>query len=159
MIHPRDFILEYVEPAHDLLRKNIALTHLAAHALAQMDILAEVTAIWVHAHGPDTTSKFDPRTFRDPLGNRHPVLAVIRDPHDSHKHGVLRNKSRAISKGQRPEVTPKAAFVVGKSYVGGPLTRYNIVTLTDNDGKEWQVHELLFQAATAWETELQALNL
>jgi hypothetical protein len=109
MVHPRHFISEYVDPAIELYRTNRTVKHLAVHAMTQVDLLAAVVALW-KAKQP-TLKRGQERKFREQLGAREPVLALIQDAHDCHKHGGLtRTTAVAASQGQRPEQKTKFGF-------------------------------------------------
>lgn len=105
MIHPRDFITEYVEPAIALWRKNPNVKHLAVHAITQVDVLAEIVALWTLLAGRPTLDRGEASKFRDNLGAREPVLAIIRDAHDSHKHAHYAARPQRLLRrdsGQKP---------------------------------------------------------
>jgi hypothetical protein len=89
MIHPRDFITEYVDPAIALWRQNQHVKHLAVHAITEVDVLAAIVALWTRLAGRRTLPQREESEFRNKLGAREPALALIRDAHDSHKHGAL----------------------------------------------------------------------
>jgi len=161
VIHPRAFIQEYVEPSTELYRTNRPVTHLAVHALTQMDVLAEVVALWTLSGGTGhCVSKDEVTRFRNDLGRRESILAVVRDGHDSHKHGNLGRKTAInASRGQRPEPKTKFGFFVGRTPVGGRLTRFEVLVLKLDDGTEMEIFDLLRKARLAWERELGRLGL
>ena len=100
MIYPCDFITEYVQPAIALWRENQNVKHLAVHAITEVDVLAEIVALWTLLAGRRTLDRGEASEFRDELGAREPALVVIRDAHDSHKHGALdRRTATAASQG------------------------------------------------------------
>ncbi len=151
MIDPRSFRAEYVQPAIACWQANQNVKHLAVHAITQVDVLAEIVALW-------KSQKVS--QFRDQLGVREPILAIIRDAHDSHKHGMLgRGNATHVSLGQRPEQVPKHAFFVGETFLGGPLTPYDELVLVLNNGTDKSIFVLLHEAMEAWERELIWLGL
>ena len=156
MMSTRQFIAEYVEPSMELFRTNSTVTHLAAHAIAQIDVLAEIVALSTFCGAQGTAEeRAYVREFRDDLGKRHPILAVIRDAHDSHKHGELHRKTAlSVSKGQRPEAVTQAGFFAGVSFFDGPPTLYQVMVLILDDGTQKEIYQLLFDAKRAWEREL-----
>jgi hypothetical protein len=160
MIHPRSFIAEYVDPALALWRKDQNAKHLAAHTIAQIDVLAEIVALWTLLAGRRTLGRDEARKFRDCLGVRQPALAIIRDAHDSHKHGALdRITARAISQGQRPEVATGYGIFLDVTPLDGPPTPLIFLVLVLNDGTEKRVDTLLREAMEAWGRELTRLGL
>ena len=51
VVHPRTFLAEFTAPAVEAWRVNQSGKHLAVHAIAQLDILAEVAANWTLSAG------------------------------------------------------------------------------------------------------------
>jgi hypothetical protein len=146
MIHPRTFITEYVDPAIALWRKTPDVKHLAVHAITQVDVLAEMVALW--------TSQ-NVRQFRDDLGAREPALKIIRDAHNSHKHGALDRKTAvAASQGQRPETLTGYGYFADHWFLNDLPTRYNYLAFVQDDGTEKPVSIMLDEAMEAWKREL-----
>ncbi len=155
MIDTQTLIAEYVRPAIELWQKNQDVKHLAVHAITQLDVLAEIVALLNLPGSREKLTRAEARKFRDNLDTREPVLAIIRDAHDSHKHGKLdRQNAAQASKGQRPEMVTKYAFFADHTPAGGPLTPYNVLVLQLNDGTEKDIYVLLNDAMAAWEREL-----
>jgi hypothetical protein len=92
MIDPRTFIAEYIDPAISLWRDNPNSKHLAVHAITQLDVLAEIVLLW-NAKG-HKLPRNAATIFRDDLSAREPLLAIVRDAHDCHKHGTLNRLKR-----------------------------------------------------------------
>lgn len=88
--HPRDFIAEYVDPAIELYRKNRLETHLAVHAITQLDNIAEIIALHRHLGNQPYLPQGVATSYRKEVRTREPILGIITDAHDSHKHGVLK---------------------------------------------------------------------
>jgi hypothetical protein len=143
---PLLFVEEYVLPAIELYRKNRMTKHLAIHAMTQVDVLAEVVALWEAQR---------PREFRDELGDREPVLALIRDAHDSHKHGKLNRTSATERQGQRPEQATRSTYFPGHYFLGEPPTPYVVLVFTRDNGTEEEIYSMLHHAMQAWEKELR----
>lgn len=160
MIHPRDFITEFVDPAIKLSWTNPNVKHLAVHAITQVDVLAEIVALWTLLGGRPKLDHGEASKFRDALGVRQPALAIIRDAHDSHKHGELsRRTAIKVSKGQRPEVVTKAGIFANHIFAGGPPTYYRALVLRLDDGKTKKIYSLLYEAMAAWDEEFKSLRL
>lgn len=148
---PREFMDDFVIPAIELWKSNQNSKHLSAHAIAQLDILAEVVA-----HHQGIKSKL----YRDDLGNRFPVLAQIRDAHDSHKHGWLQRGSAIfISKGQRVNSETGAGFFLDVTPLDGPLTEFTYLAIRLNDGRPVEVSSLVFDGLRLWEQEFGRLGI
>ncbi len=122
MIDPRSFIAEYVEPAIALWRTDRNVKHLAVHAITQIDVLAEIVALWIAPAGRKALNRGEASKFRDDLGVREPPLAIIRDAHDSHKHGELDRKTATwVSMGQRPEPVIEYGAFLDVTHLDSPL--------------------------------------
>jgi hypothetical protein len=160
MIHPRAFRTEYVEPAIALWKESQTVKHLAIHAIAQIDVLAEVVALWTLLAGRSNLDQDEVTRFRNELGNREPALTIVRDAHDSHKHGALiRKTATKASQGQRPEIAIKGAFFYDHSFYDSPLLPYEVLVFFLNDGTEKRVSIILAEAMRAWDRELTRLGL
>jgi hypothetical protein len=147
MIHPRDFIAEYVQPAIALFQANRTVKHLAVHAITQVDVLASVVAIW-DAQRPRLERDEEPQ-FRRALAARERVLALIKDAHDCHKHGGLSRASAVASQGQRPQQV--TTFFLNTLDDSRP---HDILFFIQDDGRQHEIATLLFEAMEAWEREL-----
>lgn len=155
-MEPLDFVREYVEPAIKLWCERPNSPVLAACAIAQIDILAEVVAI-VQAGG--SLPRGGAGSFRDDLGRREPAIARIRDAHDGHKHGRLQRASAAeITRGQRPRRSAGTAFFAGRGRVGSVLGRTSAAILLD-DGTPVDIAVLIREAMAAWDRELRRLGV
>ena len=150
-MHPTDFMNEYVVPAVEHWKVHQPSTHLAIHAISQIDILSKVGANHLGHKA---------RAFRADIAHRHPALATIRDAHDSHKHGQLhRSTALFVSQGQRPDEAVGHGFFVGVTQLSGPLTRFTYLALTLNDGTTVKVYTLISDGMKAWADELAAHGL
>jgi len=152
MVDPCDFIKEYVYPAIELYRMNRTTKHLAIHAMSQVDVLAAVLALWV-AQKP-ALGRGEESKFREELGAREPAINLIRDAHDCHKHGGLDRKSATASDGQRPTPKTEFGFFVDHTFVGGPLTPYDVLVFVQDDRTASEVVTMLHDAMQAWGREL-----
>jgi hypothetical protein len=158
MIDPRTFIAEYVDPAISLWQSSQQTKHLAIHAITQLDVLAEIVLLWTRQG--QTPTRQAPSAFRETLANREPVLAVIRDAHDSHKHGILlRQSATNASKGQRPETVTKVGMFLDHDFLDSPGTPYQALVFILDDGTEKPIFDLLLEARQAWDRELARLGL
>jgi hypothetical protein len=160
MIHPRDFITEYVDPAIALWRQNQHVKHLAVHAITEVDVLAAIVALWTRLAGRRTLPQREESEFRNKLGAREPALALIRDAHDSHKHGALgRTTATAASQGQRPKPIAKYGYFLNRMFLNGPPSRSHHLAYVLNNGTEKPVSIMLDEAMEAWSRELIQLGL
>lgn len=158
MIYPRDFITEYVDPAIALWRQNQDVQHLAVHAITEVDVLAAVVALSIWPERDQDRHRES--EFRNELGDREPALAVIRDAHDSHKHGALgRKTATAASQGQRPATKTKYAHFLNHMFLNSPPGRSHHLVYVLNDGTEKPVSIMLDEGMEAWSREFARLGL
>lgn len=123
-------------------------------------MLAEIVALWTLLAGRPNLNQGEAARFRDGLGVREPILAVIRDAHDSHKHGELSRRTAIhASSGQRPEPATKYGFFLNHTFLDGPLTPYQELVYILDDRTEKSVPAMLHEAMAAWERELTRLGL
>ena len=143
-----------------LWQKSQNVKHLAVHAIAQIDVLAEVVALWTLLGARSILPQCESTKFRNELGTREPVLTIVREAHNSHKHGALiHTTGKKVSKGQRPETATKGGFFYDHSFYDSPLTPYEILVFVLDDRTEKPIHILLHEAAKAWDRELTRLRL
>lgn len=160
IVDPRDFKNEYVDPAISTWQRDRLATHLAIHAITQVDNLAEVVFLWDKASARPAIGHKKVAEYRDDLGIREPFLAVVRDAHDSHKHGALRRKTATmVSQGQRPENAMVGAFFLDHTPLDGPLTSIETVVVRTDKGDELVVEGILINAMSAWKREFERLGL
>jgi hypothetical protein len=143
------------------LARELNVKHLAVHAITQIDVLAEIVAHWTVPAGCPKLDRRDVSMFRDKLGAREPALAVVRDAHDSHKHGELDRKTATHAlQGQRPEtVTKFVGFFLDHSFLDSPPTSCDVLVFILNDRTEKHINIMLDEAMKAWDRELAQLGL
>lgn len=162
-IEPREFLAVYVRPALEHYGLHRLEKHLAVNAISQMDNLAEVVVLYRLPEGRTELKRGEAGGYRKELRARWPVLGTVNDAHDCHKHGKLTRQSagedpKGVAAG-RPEPMTEFGFFVDHTPVGGPLTPYEVLAVTLNDGTRREVFELLFDALQAWEQEFRTLGL
>ena len=153
-VDPRAFMTVYVEPAVELYLTNPSAKHLAVHALAQIDILASVVANYKLLGERRSLPIGEEKRFRDKLMQREPILQVIRDAHDAHKHGRLDTEARNFSDGLRPETETRSTSLglgIGISWA------IQSTFLVPQKGTKIQIDHLLTQALQAWKNEFTTL--
>src|SRR6478752_3164028 len=99
---PREFMKDYVLPAMSECN-NARREHTARKmtvAFCELDNLAEHFILHT-SHGLASALVGQERTK---LGEAHPIVALARDIHDTHKHGKLKARKfvRVVSQGQKP---------------------------------------------------------
>jgi hypothetical protein len=157
---PREFFEEIVKPAVALWGSDKTSVHLAVHALAQIDILAE--EIFRHQSGTGTPPEESAAKYRKYLRDQSADLGLAWDAHDSHKHGPLTRHTavRLITQGQRPKVVDVgrsylSRFVIGRSAFG----RRNVMCLLTDKGSRIPLEGVLNRCIDAWDKELLRLGL
>lgn len=125
----------------------------ATLAACQLDILAERFII----HLLPTAST---REERDRLGEGCREVALVRDIHDSHKHGALTRKTAIFRSNQRPEVRQAGGGVgsmaLGTWVMGG--TDDHLVVF-DDDGGQHRLDHVLRDCLRYWREELDRAGL
>lgn len=161
MPDPRDFFETIVKPAIRSWEAERTAIHLAVHALAQIDILAEEIFRHFEVSGSPLARKVG--DYRKDLRMRENDLGLAWDAHDTHKHGRLgsHRSVRLISNGQRPKMVSRAlsylsrSFFLGKSFMG----RAEVMCLVLDDGSSIPLAGVLKRSVEAWERELARLGL
>jgi hypothetical protein len=145
---------EYVLPAVDDFKNNPASTHLAIHALSQIDILAE--QMWLDIKRQPTSAHGTIYKFREAFRMKHPELGYAWDVHDIHKHGYLSRRVPVLPNDRRPTVAcvggafQSGAFQSDAFQVG---TEATVLTLQDNS--QIEVAQVIAVCLAFWETELK----
>lgn len=162
-LHPRAFLAEYVDPAIALYRADPLVPHLAVHAISQMDILAEVAATYTLPNGQQMLGWGEAHAFRTELGARCRALSLIRDAHDSHKHGRLRATRAAnpggVTFGQRPQRHINVTWFDKNGRRRPRPLRREMLVVTLNNGARLSVSTILDKGREAWDRELERLGL
>lgn len=159
-MEPREFFEEFTKPAVVSWEKEKDARHLAVHAIAQIDILAEIVFRHLETSGKAPAGSVG--AYRRDLRKDQPELGLAWDAHDGHKHGALDRYLgvRKISKGQRPDMAPVGRshlgrFVIGRSAMG---TVSKMCLFTD-DGQLRPFDKFLIRCLRSWEDELARLKL
>ena len=88
------FLDEFVTPTVDEWRQDELSVRKAVIAISQIDIIADQFVV----HQNPSLRQGDERNAEPEL-----ALRLIRDVHDTHKHGPLGRKNAKIRSGQRPQ--------------------------------------------------------
>jgi len=149
---PRQFKATFVDPAFTLWQQNQQVTHLAVHAACQMDILAEVVA---------KSSGHSTGTYKIDLCLRRPVMRLIWDLHDQHKHGGLTRQlnQHLATPGQSAQKEDDNELLSDHTPVDGPVSPFQVLQFTTADGTKHNMAHLLLQAHREWEDELKQLGI
>ena len=92
----------------------------------------------------------------DPLN----IRKLVRDVHDTHKHGPLQRAAATITTGERPKLEHRGGvfqpnvFQNNVFQVGTP-----VLEIVQDDGTKHLVENVITDALTYWEGELSSLRL
>ena len=89
-----------------------------------------------------------------------PIRLLVRDAHDTHKHGPLQRASATITTGERPKLVRSGGGFQSNTFqdnafqVGTP-----VLEIVQDDGTKHLVENVITDALTYWEGELSSLGL
>jgi hypothetical protein len=136
VLNPREFFDQFVMPCvkdweHDPLNVRKAIL-----AISQIDILADHVIIYQHPG----FARAQLANVRKAMEQNTRIRLLVRDVHDTHKHGPLQRATATITTGVLP--------------VGMP-----ILEIVQDDGTKHLVENVIADALTYWEGELSSLGL
>lgn len=149
----REFWLDFVTPALSEWRRSERDARLASIALRELDSFAEHV---LRYHHPEKRSV---DTLREQLRTEEPAIGIVRDLHDTHKHGPLDRKTAVISNPQRPYkqfIGPFGTAPFGSMPLG---TLTILLRIRDNDGKSHLVAEVIDRCVQYWRSYLVKAGL
>jgi hypothetical protein len=120
----------------------------------QIDNLAEHFLLHIKPALKNTSAE------RDRIAASNPIVGIIRDIHDTHKHGRLTRRNAKITKGQNPTVVHEGGAIgsapIGAAPIGGDMPRL-IVRL--DDGSSIGLVDVIQNALAYWESEMRRHGL
>jgi hypothetical protein len=128
----------------------------AVIAISQIDILAD--QVIIHQHPGFNRDQVT--NLRKAAEQNSPIRLLVRDVHDTHKHGPLQRASATIITGERPKLVHSGgrfqsnAFQNDAFQVGTP-----VLEILQDDGTKHLVENVITDALTYWEGELSILGL
>jgi hypothetical protein len=156
MLNPRQFLDQFVLPCVTDWELDPLNIRKAVIAISQIDILADHVIIYQH---PDYT-RAQIRNVRKGTEENTPIRLLVRDVHDTHKHGPLDRDTATITTGERPKlerrggVSQPNVFQNNVFQVGTP-----VLEIVQDDGTKHLVENVITDALTYWEGELVSLGL
>ena len=114
----------------------------AVIAISQIDILAD--HVIIHQHPGFTRMQL--ANVRKATEQNSPIRLLVRDVHDTHKHGPLQRPTAKITTGERLQ---NNVFQVGAP----------VLEIVQDDGTKHLVENVINDALTYWEGELISLGL
>jgi hypothetical protein len=145
VLDPRQFFDQFVVPCvkdweHDPLNVRKAIL-----AISQIDILAD--RVIIHQHPGFTRGQL--ANVRKATEQNTPIRLLVRDVHDTHKHGPLQRATATITTGERPKLERHGVVQVGTA----------VLEIVQDDGIKHLVENVITDALAYWEGELTSLGL
>jgi hypothetical protein len=153
VLNPRQFLNQFVLPCVKCWERDPLDVRKAVIAISQIDILAD--QVILHQH-PDFT-RDQVTKLRKAMEQNSPIRLLVRDVHDTHKHGPLQRATATITTGERPKLGgafEPNAFQSDAFQVGTP-----VLEIVQDDGTKHLVENVITDALTYWEGELSILGL
>ena len=156
MLNPRQFFDQYVMPCVTDWQLDPLNIRKAVIAISQIDILAD--HVIIHQHPGFNRGQI--ANVRKAVEQNTPIRLLVRDVHDTHKHGPLQRATATITTGERPKlerpggVFQPSAFQNNVFQVGTP-----VLEIVQDDGTKHRVENVITDALTYWEGELTSLGL
>lgn len=143
MLNPRQFFDQYVLPCVRDWQLDPLNVRKAVIAISQIDILAD--HVIIHQHPGFTRGQL--ANVRKATEQNTRIRLLVRDVHDTHKHGPLQRATATITTSERP--MQNYAFQVGTP----------VLEVVQDDGTKHLVENVITDALTYWEGELSSLRL
>jgi len=143
VLNPRQFFDQYVLPCVRDWQLDPLNVRKAVIAISQIDILAD--HVIIHQHPGFTRGQL--ANVRKATEQNTRIRLLVRDVHDTHKHGPLQRATATITTSERP--MQNYAFQVGTP----------VLEVVQDDGTKHLVENVITDALTYWEGELSSLRL
>jgi hypothetical protein len=143
VLNPRQFFDQYVLPCVRDWQLDPLNVRKAVIAISQIDILAD--HVIIHQHPGFTRGQL--ANVRKATEQNTRIRLLVRDVHDTHKHGPLQRATATITTSERP--MQNYAFQVGTA----------VLEIVQDDGTKHLVENVITDALTYWEGELSSLRL
>jgi hypothetical protein len=156
VLNPRQFFDQYVMPCVTDWQLDPLNIRKAVIAISQIDILADHVIIHQHP-GFNRGQLANVRKARE---QNTPIRLLVRDVHDTHKHGPLQRATATITTGERPKWERRGGFFQPNAFrnnvfqVGTP-----VLEIVQDDGTKHLVENVITDALTYWEGELTSFGL
>jgi hypothetical protein len=156
VLNPRQFLDQYVLPCVRDWQLDPLNIRKAVIAISQIDILAD--HVIIHQHPGFTRVQL--ANVRKATEQNSPIRLLVRDVHDTHKHGPLQRPTATITTGERPRLERRRGVFQANAFqnnvvqVGAP-----VLEIVQDDGTKHFVENVINDALTYWEGELISLGL
>jgi hypothetical protein len=147
MISPRQFFDEFVVPTVEEWRQDPLNVRKAVIAISQIDILLDQFV----AHTTGLTGD----ELRDCQSDERrkladPTICLVRDIHDTHKHGPLGRKNAKIKTGKRP----RKGFLLNRLFIHFAFRQpIPILMIEQDDGTTLFVPDIIEKAIAYWQSD------
>jgi hypothetical protein len=149
VLNPRQFFDQFVVPCVKDWEEDPLNARKAVIAISQIDILAD--HVIIHQHPGFTRMQI--ANVRKATEQNTPIRLLVRDVHDSHKHGPLQRLTPTITTGERSKLH-RRGFQNNVVQVGTP-----VLEIVQDDGTKHLVENVIADALSYWEGELSSLGL
>jgi hypothetical protein len=150
---PHQFLNEFVRPTIAEWHAHRSDVRPATIAICQLDILAEHCIRHFLGGG---ASRKDITDERNRHGQLRKMVEIVRDAHDTHKHGPLTRRNARITRGQTPHVVDSGGEIgatpIGAAAVGGGTPELALVL---DDGSSYPVDHVIADVLDYWTTHLR----
>jgi hypothetical protein len=156
VLNPRQFFDQFVVPCVKDWEDDPLSVRKAVIAISQIDILAD--QVIIHQH-PDF-NRVQLANVRKATEQHTPIRLLVRDVHDTHKHGPLQRPSATITTGERPKLERRDGIFQADAFqndafqVGTP-----VLEIVQDDGTKHLVENVIADALKYWKDELSSLGL
>jgi hypothetical protein len=149
VLNPRQFFDQYVMPCVTDWQLDPLNIRKAVIAISQIDILAD--HVIIHQHPGFNRGQL--ANVRKATEQNTPIRLLVRDVHDTHKHGPLEGATATITTGERPKLERRGG-IFNAFQVGTP-----VLEIVQDDGTKHLVENVITDALTYWEGELTSFGL
>jgi transcriptional regulator of met regulon len=154
-MNPRQFFDEFVTPCVEEWQLDPLNVRKAVIAISQIDILADV--VLIHQHPGFTRRQL--ANVRKATEQNTRIRLLVRDVHDTHKHGPLHRPTATITTGER-KLERRGAGCLSNAFQNNTVqVGTSVLEIVQDDGTKHLVENVITDALTYWEGELLSLGL
>jgi hypothetical protein len=156
VLNPRQFFDQFVVPCVKEWEDDPLDVRKAIIAISQIDILAD--HVIIHQHPGFTRGQL--ANVRKATEQNTRIRLLVRDVHDTHKHGPLQRPSATITTGERPTLERRGAGFLSNAFQNNTVQLgTSVLEIVQDDGTKHLVENVITDALTYWEGELSSLEL
>jgi hypothetical protein len=156
VLNPRQFLEQFVLPCVKCWECDPLNVRKAVIAISQIDILAD--QVIIHQH-PDF-NRDQVTNLRKAAEQNSPIRLLVRDVHDTHKHGPLQRATATITTGERPKLVHSGGGFEPNAFQNDAFqVGTQVLEIVQDDGTKHLVENVITDALTYWEGELSILGL